>query len=130
MLRKMEKGVAEETSLLEFIKSKGLALKGEGDRGCWVMLGGWRPPCQCFQAESACWRPLSLSTTLRGDARASSGTSRAVARPSLGTTGRWTQPLSCYKTVMLRSVEPESSLKMGLRILNGMSTLENASWVV
>lgn len=33
MLRKMEKGVAEETSLLEFIKSKGLALKGEGDWG-------------------------------------------------------------------------------------------------
>lgn len=41
--------------------------------------------------------------------------------------GKWTQPPSCYKTAVLMSVEPESSLKMGLRILNGMSTLENAS---
>jgi len=40
MLRKMENGVAEETSLLEFIKSKGLALKGEGERGRRAMLGG------------------------------------------------------------------------------------------
>lgn len=40
MLRKMEKGVAEETSLLEFIKSKGLALKGEGEWGRRAVLGG------------------------------------------------------------------------------------------
>lgn len=33
MLRKMEKGMAEETSLLEFIKSKGLAHKGKGEQG-------------------------------------------------------------------------------------------------
>lgn len=116
MLRKMEKGVAEETSLLDFIKSKGLALKGGGDRGHQAMLGGWRPLHRRFQAEGACWEPLSLSTTLHGDARAGSGTSRAVACPSLRTTGRWTQPPSCSKTAALRSVEPESSLKIGLWI--------------
>lgn len=42
MLRKMEKGVAEETSLLEFIKSKGLALQGEGD---------WGAPGPCLVGE-------------------------------------------------------------------------------
>lgn len=130
MLRKMEKGEAEETSLLEFVKSKGLTLKGEGDRGagpCWV---GGDHHAGVSSLSGACWEPLSLSTTMCGAARASSSTPRAVACPSLRTPGRWTQAPSNYKTAALRSLEPESSLKTALRTLNSTNVLENVSWVV
>lgn len=52
MLRKMETGAAEETSLLEFIKSKLLAGPGEGGWGWWAMLGGQ------IHAKGACWESL------------------------------------------------------------------------
>lgn len=62
MLRKMETGAAEETSLLEFIKSKLLLVgPGKGGWGCWALLGGrftprglvgspWEPNTMCGSA--------------------------------------------------------------------------------
>lgn len=71
MLRKMETGAAQDTSLLEFIKSKLLGGPGEGGWGCWAVLGhvGWVGTTQQVHTKGVCWE----SSTVCGPAPAPQG---------------------------------------------------------